>query len=242
MKLGKAAKEVDPRTIQYRAIRAVDGWEPPASYSFDAEHPGTPTPVFANDQLGDCVIADEAHFVTSAETLEQGAAPPITDAEVKAVYFRLTGGADNGLVMLSTMRDWRNVGRLFGGKTYTIHSFCEVQPQDHLLVKEGIIVGTGLHFGVNLPLSAADQMNAHAPWDLVSGPRGQAGSWGGHAILAREYDAEGVTFVTWGKRQKATWRWVDAYADECYLVVDDVDRFAADDIDKAALAAALENL
>lgn len=224
MRLGLAPKQVDKRTLRYRALRAPGVWRPPAAWSWDGEHPGAvPVPMFANDRYGDCVIAARAHQTLRFEAAEVGAPPPITDEEVVAEYFAESGGIDAGLVMLQAMRAWR-AGWVAGGATYTIHSFLEVVAQDHDEVREAMVVGTGLQFGARLPLSAADQMGVGAPWDLVAGPRGAAGSWGGHAILACEYDAAGVTFITWGKRQRATWAWVDAYADECYLAIDDVDR------------------
>lgn len=244
MKLGRAAKAVDPRTVQYRAVRLEAAWEPPARYSWDEEHPGAvPVPMFLNDQIGDCVIAGRAHHTLRFEFNEQGVAVPITDADVRKEYFLESGGQDSGLVLLYSLRDWRNRGWPAAGKTYRIHSYLEVQPQDHRLVKEAMLVGVGLQFGVNLPLSAADQMNQGAPWDLVAGPRGVAGSWGGHLVHGSEYDDEGVVFETWGKRQKATWRWLDAYCDECYLVIDDVNSLAAGasgTLDVDALTTAVE--
>lgn len=243
MLLGLAPKHVDPRTIQYRAIRGAATWEPPASYSFDAEQKAKgvtiPTPMFANDRYGDCVIAARAHQTLRFELTEQGSVLPITDKEVTDQYFKESGGQDSGLVALYSMRAWRK-GWVAAGKPYRIHSFLEVQPQDHALVKEATVVGTGLQWGIRLPLSAADQLNAGAPWDVVSGPRGQAGSWGGHMVTGSEYDAEGVTVVTWGKKQKMTWRFIDAYADECYLAVDDVNRLSGGM--SLHLAEALDNI
>lgn len=225
MLLGLAPKHVDPRTLQARAILGAGTWTPPASYSFDAEKAAAgaplPTPMYANDRYGDCVIAARAHQTLRFELNEQGTIPSITDAEVVNQYLKESGGVDSGLVALYSMRAWRK-GWVAGGRTYRIHSFLEVQPQDHALVKEATVVGTGLQWGIRLPLSAADQLNTGGPWDVVAGPRGEVGSWGGHMVTGAEYDAEGVTVVTWGKKKKMTWRFIDAYADECFMVVDDV--------------------
>ena len=49
---------------------------------------------------------------------------------------------------------------------------------------------------------------------------------GGHDIIAVAYDAEGPTFITWGGYQKATWAWVQHYADEAQA------RIYEDSIDK----------
>lgn len=239
--LGLKPKHTDPRTLQFRTMRAPAP-AVPAAYSWDSEHQGAvPTPMFANDRYGDCVIAARAHQTLRFEWQESGGIlPQISDGEVVTEYLKESGGVDSGLVMLYAMRAWRG-GWTAGGKVYKIHSFLEVQPQDHGLVTEALCVGLGLQFGVRLPLSASDQMNAHEPWDLVSGPRSEAGSWGGHAMLSVSYDESGVEFVTWGKRQRATWRWIDAYADECYLVIDDIDR-TLETIDTERLTVALDNL
>lgn len=227
LRLGLATKEVDPRTLQARDVLGTPGWTPPASYSYDAEKAVAgvvvPTPMYANDRYGCCVISARAHQTLRFELNEQATILPIADKDVTDEYFRESGGQDSGLVALYSMRAWRK-GWTAAGKTYKIHSFLEVQPQNHDLVKEATMVGTGLQWGIRLPLSAADQLNTGAPWDVVAGPRGQAGSWGGHMVTGCEYDAEGVTVVTWGKKKKMTWRFIDAYADECYLVIDDVNR------------------
>jgi len=239
MKLGLAPKRVDPRTIQYREMLADAPWDAPPAYSFDEENPGCPVPLFANDRYGDCVIVARAHQTMRFELLEQGTVLPITDREVVEEYLSESGGQDNGLVMLYAMRAWRK-GWLAGGGAYNIHAFLEVQPQRHEMVKEAMLVGAGLQFGIDLPLSALDQLNASAEWDVVAGPRGERRSWGGHAMWSGTYDRDGVVFGTWGKRQRATWRWIDAYASECYLVIDDVNR--AKTLDPAILNAALADL
>jgi len=241
--LGLAPKHVDPRTLQAREILGAGTWKPPVAYSYDAEKAAAgvvvPTPMYANDRYGCCVISARAHQTLRFELNEQGGILPILDKDVTDEYFRESGGQDSGLVALYSMRAWRK-GWTAAGKVYRIHSFLEVQPQDHDLVREATVVGTGLQWGIRLPLSAADQLNTGAPWDVVAGPRGQAGSWGGHMVLSAEYNEVGPVFVTWGKKKQATWRFIDAYADECYLAIDDVNNLPGST--KIALAAALDGL
>lgn len=243
MKLGLLPKEPDPRTLQFRDLR-LPGWAPPPTYSWDAENPdAVPLPMFANDQYGDCVLAARAHQTLRFERSEAGVAPPITDAEVVGQYLRETGGADNGLVMLYSLRDWRRNGWTAGAQSYRIHSFLEVQPQRHEEVREAMIVGLGVQFGIRMPISADDQRRVGQPWDVVAGPRAIPGSWGGHAMLACAYNDAGLWFVTWATRQFATWRWLDTYCDEAYLVIDDVDReTVAPALNTDRLGAALSHL
>jgi len=242
---GLAPAHHDPRTLAYSAMRAAgEPFAPPASYSWDGEHPGAvTTPMFANDVHGDCVIAARAHQTLRFEAVELGTAPAITDLDVTTEYFMESGGQDSGLVYLYSLRDWRNKGWIADKRWFGIHSFLSVNYREHDEVRETMIVGSGLQTGVRLPLNAADQMNAGQPWDVEAGPRSAKGSWGGHAILAVAYDVNGVEFVTWGKKQRATWRWLDAYCDECYLVIDDIDRAkTAAPLDALALEAAISHV
>ena len=51
------------------------------------------------------------------------------------------------------------------------------------------------------------------PW--VPGPL----TTDGHAVFAVSYDASGVTVLTWGNTQKATWAWWDECVDEAYAIL-----------------------
>jgi hypothetical protein len=189
--------------------------------------------MYLNDTFGDCVIAAQANAITRMEKDETGVAPVVTDEEVKHEYFVQTGGLDLGLDPIASLNKWRR-GWPSGGEPHTIHSWASVVAADPQQVKEASLVGQGLQIAIRLPLSAADQINAGQPWDLVAGPRGEAGSWGGHMVYLVAYDSDGVTVWTWGRRQRATWRWLAAYCDFAALVIDSPDSVRAD-IDVATL-------
>jgi hypothetical protein len=59
-KLGKAPARHDPRTLKFAALIKAR-ITIPKQYDFDQQHPGVPTPMFANDRYGDCVMAGRAH-------------------------------------------------------------------------------------------------------------------------------------------------------------------------------------
>ncbi len=82
-------------------------------------------------------------------------------------------------------------------------------------------------------------MDAGKSWNATSGPGSQAGTWGGHAIYARSYDEAGVTFITWGQLQHATWAWIAKYVSESYLIIDAINARTAEIFDADKLAAAL---
>ena len=41
----------------------------------------------------------------------------------------------------------------------------------------------------------------------------------GHAVYAVAYDAAGLTVLTWGNTQQATWGWWDECVDEAYAIL-----------------------
>lgn len=222
VKLGRRTKRVDPRTISWEAL-SPGPWTPPASYNFDAEHhDAIPTPMLGNDRYGDCVKAEQAHHQMRFEYDEQGAVIPVTTAEVVAQYLIETGGADNGLVILDSLKVWRR-GWAMGGRVYSIHSFARVLAQNHAQFKEALVAGSGLVLGLALPRSINADMQAGRPWGVHAGPDGEPNSLGGHCVLAFGYDADGVDIVSWGAKYRLTWAFVDEYCDECFVVIDNPD-------------------
>ena len=65
--LGKAAALRDSRNLLFASILRAPVKVPNESYDFDLKHPGIPTPMFANDEYGDCVIAGRAHQTLRSE-------------------------------------------------------------------------------------------------------------------------------------------------------------------------------
>src|SRR4051794_36306669 len=109
-KLGKAAAKKDKRNLKFASVLRAAAPKLPSSYDFDAAHPGIPTPMFANDTYGDCVIAGRAHQTLRFEDVEQGSVPTITDQAVVKEYLKETGGPDSGLVVLDSLNEWRSAG------------------------------------------------------------------------------------------------------------------------------------
>jgi hypothetical protein len=223
-KLGKAPAKRDERNLRLAMIfRALPPL--PTEYDFDLKHPGIATPMFANDTYGDCVIAGRAHQSLRFERIEQGAEVTITDQDVLREYKKETGGPDSGLVVLDSLKAWRKVGWRFGKHQYNVAAFAEVTRSDHDEVKAAIYLLTGAGIGLALPKSAQAQIQAGKPWDVVSGPAGRTGSWGGHYVYLSGYTGVGPVCVTWGRKQQMTWAFFDRYADEAYAIVDNIDKW-----------------
>jgi len=240
-KLGKAAAKKDDRNLKFAVLLKA----PPAlpsSYDFDTTHSGIPTPVFANDTLGDCVIAGRAHQTLRFEDIEQGSVLMITDKDVTREYFKETGGQDTGLIVLDSLKLWRTKGWKVGKKKYTIQAFAEVDYTDHDQVLQAVFGDVGVGIGVQLPNDAKQQILTGQPWDVTTGRGSAKGSWGGHYVYIPGYTPDGPVCVTWGRKQQMTWAWLDKYCDEAYAIFDAKNHFKKTVIDKKKISAFLKSL
>lgn len=224
-KLGKSKARRDERNFKFAAILKAP-IKVPKEYDFDLKHRGIPTPMFANDDYGCCVISGRAHQTLRFELIEQGSKIPIRDSDVIREYLKQTGGEDSGLVVLSSLRLWRkrgwNVGTGKQKRCYLIKAFTELSRSNHQQVKQAIFLDIGVGLGFQLPLSAQDQMQAGKPWDVVSGAKAKINSWGGHYVYSPGYTKHGPVCVTWGQKQQMTWAFFDKYCDEAYGIIDAV--------------------
>lgn len=220
-KLGKAPAKVDLRNLKLAAILKAPP-KVPAEFDFDLKHTGIPLPMFANDVLGCCVISGRAHQTLRFEDIEQGSVITITDEEVRNEYFEQTGGADNGLVVLDSLKAWRKAGWSAADQLLKIKAFAQINQTNHAEFKKAIFLDVGVGIGLSLPKSAQQQMQAGKPWDVVTGPKAKPNSWGGHYVFCPGYTKKGPVCVTWGQRQQMTWAFIDKYCDEAYAIFDDV--------------------
>ena len=239
-KLGKAPVKADKRNFQLAALLKAPP-STPAQYDFDLTHPGIPTPMFANDVHGDCVMAGRAHVTLRFEDIEQGSVLMVTDKDVLKEYFKESGGADSGLVMLDSLNEWRQKGWRVGKKNYKIHAFAQITPTHHAEIQAAVYLLTAAYVGVALPLSAQKQIQAGQPWNVVKGVGSAPNSWGGHCVMIPGYNATGPVCVTWGRKQQMTWSFFDKYCDEAYAIVDGKDS-AKSKLDVTKLMDALNGL
>jgi hypothetical protein len=240
-KLGKAPAKKDERNLKFGSLLKA-GPPLPSSYDFDNTHTGIPTPMFANDTKGDCVIAGRAHQTLRFEDIEQGSVLMITDKDVLREYVRETGGPDTGLVVLDSLKLWRKKGWTVGKKTYKIQAFAEVAQTNHNQVRTAIFSDVGMGLGVSLPNDANTQIHTGQIWDVTTGPGSTPGGWGGHYIYVPGYTPKGPVCVTWGRKQQMTWAWLDKYCDEAYAIFDAKNKFKKNMIDGKKIKAFLKAL
>lgn len=247
LKLGKGPAVIPPRTLKMSNIlRAL----PPIPDSFDVDdqlQPITDTHVFANDKVGDCVVAEAGHQILRFEKFQQGIVLPITDQEILNDYFLETGGPDSGLIMVNHLNWWKNKGILIGGKTYTIDAFANINQLDPVEVAATMYLLRGASLGLALPISAQAQWDNSQPWTLTTGPDAQPGSWGEHCTFLKRKEKAltkvRYALITWGKEQEVDEDWFTTYCNEAWGIVDNKDSWlSSDPLDIKALEAYLAEI
>jgi len=240
-KLGKAPAKRDKRNIKLAAVLYKVPPPVPARWDFDldfAKGP-IPTPVFANDWLGDCVIAGRAHMTIRLEYFEQkGKILSITDTQVINEY-KHEGGSmvegQQGLNMLDSLNSWRKEGWKVSRHRYKIHAFVELERSRTNDAKVAVRYLNGAYIGLALPNCFQEQIQRGLPWDIVPGPDGKPNPRNGHCVYICGYTEKGPVCVTWGRKQQMTWKFLTTCCDEAYAIVDERDRFVKNspvDLDK----------
>jgi len=218
VKLGKLAPRHDARTL--RLAKYTAALQPPPE-SCDLTSKITSLGLMLNDQLGDCTCAAIGHII-QAWTAEDGAQVILPDPDILAAYSGACGyvpgnpATDQGGVELDVLNYWRKVG--VGGHTIDAYAALQKRPANFWGKLFGAswrhdIATAVYYFGAAYIGVAQDA----ASWQLVS-KRGDGapGSWGGHAVPILAYDEDGVTVATWGTLMKASWEFIDEYADEAF--------------------------
>lgn len=225
-KLGKQEHKVDKRTVLL-ADFVESNIQVPVSWNFDSRRAKFPLNLWGNADYGDCVLAAQTNQLLRNERVETRSTPKVTDEDVIARYKAMTGcqmpddANDTGLVMLDALRNWRS-GWSWKNKQYKIAAFGLVNHSDSAAMRRCCYLFNGLQLGFNLPLNA-QQGTRNGLWDFVPGAGSQPGSWGGHAVYAKRYDADSIYVLTWGREVRVTNSFINNYCDEAWAVIDDLD-------------------
>lgn len=222
MKLGKLDPKFEDRDFPLKALLrpGAPSVPLPDAYDVDASYQNLIYPMFANDVYGCCVISGRAHQTLRFELKEQSKLLSISDKDVIDEYLRQTGGEDTGLVVSSSLREWRKTGWLIGVDRYFSRAYARIDHRSHRQVRIAIFADTGVGIGMSIPQSAMDQFDKGQPWDVVDD---DGGSLGGHYVYLPAYDQGTFTCVTWGRRQKMTTAFFTKYVDEAWCVFDALD-------------------
>ncbi|MBV8665466.1 MAG: hypothetical protein JO269_03185 [Burkholderiaceae bacterium] len=174
----------------------------------------TAWPMFGNDQYGDCTMAAAAHAIQcwNAITAEKDRVP--SDTAVVAEYFKLTGGADSGLVESNVLQTWQKQG-LWRNK---IVAYAPINVHDQTLLQQAVDLYGLAYVGIQVPQNAETQFQDKQPWTLVQGWQTQT-IVGGHAIPVVGYDQQYLYVITWGEVQQVAYDWWQTYGDEAWAIV-----------------------
>lgn len=215
--LGKRAAKRDGRNFAFRELLRAEP-ELPLAWDFDDAVRAVPTPMFANDAHGDCVIAGRAHQTLRFEFAERGEVPRIRDADVLREWRRENGGTEDGLVVLDSLKAWRSRGWRVGEATYRIRAFAEIDRTRFDDVRRAIVLRIGAGIGLMLPDAAIAQFDEGRAWDVPQ--QGADELAGGHYVYCSGYTPAGPVCVTWGRKQAMTWAFFGRYCDEAWAVFD----------------------
>ena len=215
-RFGKHPPKVDYRTLRFKNYLSAAIAPPPPSYSvltniyakLKTSDPAKLFPMDGNDTLGDCTIAGVAHAITVYRG-RIGTQSIMAKPDVIKLYMHLTGGVDSGLNELDVLNYWRKQPV----SNEQILAFVKVDTKDHTHIQQAMQLFGGVYLGFQVQKNCIKEFDARKPWT----PRPLTND--GHAVVAVAYDSNGVTVLTWGNTQKATWAWWDECVDEAYAIL-----------------------
>jgi len=216
LRFGKHAPQADYRTLRLARYLTSALSPPPASHDvlktvykkLKISDPTELFPMDGNDTYGDCTIAALAHAITVYSGMI-GKKKIWSTKGVEKLYFKLTGGVDSGLPEMKVLNYWQS-NSVDGDK---IFAYARINEKNHTHIKQAIRLFGGVYLGFQVQENAQEDFFAKRPWT----PGNLTND--GHAVYAVAYDATGVTVLTWGNTQKATWGWWDECVDEAYAIL-----------------------
>lgn len=220
LKSGKTAPRNDGRTLKLNGYTATIAVPP----RFDWAEPVRSFGVLGNDQIGNCtcVAAHQMVQTWSANTDVTDYRPVARDAILTysrlTGFVRRTGEHDDGANMLDVLKWWRRHGLSTG---HMIEAFAAVDTDD---LKESLQQAIYRFGGVYLGFALPEFIDGKPRWQMEDSPGGheaRAYTFGGHAVFAPAYSADGVTVISWGRRISVDWAFLHRYCDEAYVAMTD---------------------
>lgn len=215
-RLGKGVARHDVRTLKLADYVTSSLSSPPATCDWTKRV--STWGMYENDSVGDCTIAAGLNMIRCWTANGQLTQVGLPDQLALDVYSSLSGytptdpTTDTGLVELDVLKYWKAQG--LGG--HKILAFVSINPFNTNEVKLATSLFGGVYTGLQLPLAWQNEMPL---WNVVTGPSGEPGSWGGHCVPIVAYSANGPTVITWGAPQDMTWTAWTRYSDEAWGIL-----------------------
>lgn len=218
-RLGHLPSQDDDRTLNFARYTTAELAPPPKAVDWTGKASRWRT--LGNDRMGNCEVVTTANLV-QLWTSMLDAEVLIPEADVVRAYSAITGynpqtgRPDPGIRTLDMLNYWRKRG--VGGRGML--AFVRLDHTNREQVRTAAALFGGVFTAFQLPLTAQDQFDRRQVWrSSTTTRRGRRGSWGGHAVALAGYDATGATCITWGRPQRMTWGFVDAYLSEAWAVI-----------------------
>jgi len=222
LKLGKHLPKLDVRTLRLAKYFTAELPAQPASMDWSAGR--SDWGLMLNNQLGDCTIAACAHAIEVWSSNVAGFPVQIlTDATVLKMYEDACGynpaqpWTDQGGVEVDVLNFWRKHPQ----ETHRLLAYADPDPGNRDHIEQSIALFGGVYIGVGLPITSYFQVGSM--WEVVGDPTkdnaSKPYSWGGHAVYVCGYTPDYLTCITWGKLQRMSWRFWNAYCDESHTLL-----------------------
>ncbi len=168
--------------------------------------------MYLNNTLGDCVIAEDYHFV-GVETGNVGDLFSATDAQVELDYEKIGGyvpgneSTDNGCDPVTDLN--YRVANGFADGTRLL-GWLTANAQNQTIVMQAIELFENVKICICLPDAWINPVPSASGfvWDVAGDPDPE----NGHCIGAYGYTAQGVIISTWGMLGIITWAALAKYA------------------------------
>ncbi|WP_029603201.1 hypothetical protein [Kozakia baliensis] len=218
-KLGALAAVVRPGQPRLSGLRMMARKAPPRLLRGHID----PKPLMlGNDRIGDCTAAGLGNHIRATSTLA-GFKTDVRDLDAEGFYARSTGyvpgnpATDRGGVESDVLTYAARHG--YALKDQTLYPIWGTVDFDDFNGMRNIMVDMGAAY-LGVQLAVADQHDGVL--DVTTSGDQTPGSWGGHCLLAYDYDGTEddslVSLITWGGLQKCTWRWLRSRLMETHAV------------------------
>lgn len=198
---------------------------PPALYPVDRGTMVPSWPMYLNDSIGDCTIAELGHAVGafSVNSGEKGGEVLFANSVIQSVYSAISGyvtgnpNTDTGCVISDVLAYWESTGISdIRGVEHKINAYAQLVNTDPATLNWALKNFGCVYTGINCPESAEEQFANDQPWTYVQG----SPIAGGHCIgLQTMLSVGNYGFTTWGKLQAVEQSFVDHYLEEAWVVI-----------------------
>lgn len=216
---GRKAPVHDPRSLKLAHYLTPQLPAPPTEFYWNKGV--TEFGMMCNDRLGCCTIAGGGHAV-QVFSLNAGSEVTVSDADILA-YYKLWDGyvdgdpsTDNGGVELDVLKRWK--AEEFAG--HVLLAWADVARSNQVQVRQAIWLFGGLYIGMLIPDYLAEPIAnggaLPAVWDVQ---KANAEANEGHCVFVVGYDADTLTFISWGALYKMSWAFWHKYVDEAHALL-----------------------